>query len=67
MRETCPRCKGTGFIETSDFRMPCKLNSQPSIGYCTLKEYYDDCLVSEYGKRMKNNWMCWRDGILKES
>jgi len=40
---------------------PCKLNGQPSKGVCLLREHYDACQVTDM---LKNNWMCWRDGIL---
>ena len=39
------------------FREPCRFG-----GFCTEKELYEDCIKD---KRMKNNWMCWRDGILE--
>lgn len=50
--------------ETPKFKKECKLNGKPGKGYCTNEGLYNDCLVSEYGKRMKNNWMCGRDGVL---
>lgn len=49
-------------IEKGDvWSAPCKLNGQPSTGVCLLREHYDACQVKDM---LKNNWMCWRDGIL---
>jgi len=42
---------------------PCKLNGHPARGVCTLRNHYDACQVTD---RLKNNWMCWRDGVLFE-
>ena len=67
-------------IEKGDvWSAPCKLSGQPSVqmvrslftqrdrkvrnarGVCLLREHYDACQVKDM---LKNNWMCWRDGIL---
>lgn len=45
------------------FSAPCKLNGYPYHGVCTDEQIHNDCLSDP---RMKNNWMCWRDGILIE-
>ena len=41
------------------FEEPCRFG-----GFCTDKELYEDCIQD---KRVKNNWMCWRDGIMREN
>lgn len=38
------------------FKEPCRFG-----GFCTDKKQYENCINDS---RMKNNWMCWRDGIL---
>ena len=43
------------------FRKPCLLSS-PSTGFCRNEECYDYCVND---KNIKNNWMCWRDGVLE--
>lgn len=45
------------------FSAPCKLNGQPSTGVCVRQNHYESC-QTKYP--YKNNWMCWRDGILIE-
>ena len=45
------------------FKEPCLLNGRPCSGLCTLKEHYEACKPPT---KMRNNWMCWRDGILHE-
>lgn len=72
------RCKEHGIEFTNskeadkhiwDFHTPfkkiCLLNGKPCSGFCTVKEQYESCQVSFLGKVIMNNWMCWRDGILK--
>ena len=49
------------------FKKACLLNGKPCVGICTLKEHYESCQKPNVvGKVLMNNWMCWRDGILKE-
>jgi len=45
--------------ETQLFEASCRFG-----GTCTDKRLYEACVKDE---RMKNNWMCGRDGILKRS
>uniref|UniRef100_A0A6M3XGH0 Uncharacterized protein n=1 Tax=viral metagenome TaxID=1070528 RepID=A0A6M3XGH0_9ZZZZ len=54
--------EGEEKVEKLVWSAPCKLNGQPSEGVCLLREHYDACQVTSM---LKNNWMCWRDGILK--
>ena len=55
----------TGYITTSKPLMPKKKFEAPCRfgGLCTDKKLYDSCIKDT---RIKNNWMCRRDGILKE-
>ncbi len=47
---------------------PCKLNGKRSKGVCLLKEHYENCQKPDVlGRVIKNNWMCWRDGVLLET
>lgn len=41
------------------FSKPCRFS-----GFCTVERLYKSCAKD---KRVKNNWMCWRDGIMKEN
>lgn len=50
--------------EREKFRKPCLLNGKPGVGYCTEEKLYKFCQDPDHS--LKNNWMCWRDGILKE-
>lgn len=45
--------------EKQKFREPCRFG-----GFCREEKFYNDCVNDE---RMRNNWMCWRDGILEDS
>ena len=46
------------YNERRKFREPCRFG-----GFCRDESLYEDCVKDE---RMKNNWMCWRDGILEK-
>ncbi|GAG99843.1 unnamed protein product [marine sediment metagenome] len=54
---------GQWFINHCDvvppFREPCRFG-----GFCLNEKLYNGCINDE---RMKNNWMCWRDGVLEET
>lgn len=49
------------------FKKLCLLNGKPCYGLCTMQEHYERCQNPPEGiPKIQNNWMCWRDGILKE-
>jgi len=43
--------------EKEKWEKPCRFG-----GTCTDEKLYANCVDDD---RMKNNWMCWRDGILR--
>ncbi len=41
------------------FSKPCRFGD-----FCTDEGLYTDCVKD---KRVKSNWICWRDGIMKDA
>lgn len=80
--ETVYRCKehGIEFVDPKEaaqhiwdfhtpFKKSCLLNGKPSTGLCTSEGHYNTCQRPRLGNPewvIKSNWMCWRDGILKD-
>ena len=46
------------FVMLPLFEAPCRFG-----GTCTVEKLNDYCIRD---KRVKNNWICWRDGILRD-